>query len=82
MNDIAHVMIAELKESDVTVSFCVDRNADNLFLEMPSYRPDQELPEVDACVVALPDIYKDISETLSKKMNCPILSIEDVVWDI
>ena len=80
MNDIAHTLIAELKDSRVEVDYGIDRNADNLFLEMKCYRPDADLPATDVCIIALPELYKEIYESLSEKLTCPIVSIEDVVW--
>ena len=82
MNDIAYAMIYELKGSGICVDYCIDRNADNLFLEMKSFRPDEELPDVDVCVVALPELIKEISKILRPKLRCPIVSVEDVVWEI
>lgn len=81
INDLARLLIGDLKKSDVEVLYGIDRNADNLFLEMKCYRPDEKLPQVDVCIVALPDIYKDISSVLSQSLSCPIISIEDVVWE-
>ncbi|SEF67932.1 hypothetical protein SAMN02910276_00825 [Butyrivibrio sp. Su6] len=80
MNDIAHAIISELKDSGVEVDYGIDRNADNLFLEMECYRPDADLPTTDVCVIALPELYKEIYESLNEKLTCPIVSIEDVVW--
>lgn len=82
MNDIAYAMISELKGSGICVDYCIDRNADNLFLEMKSFRPDEELPDVDVCVVALPELIKEISKMLGLKLRCPVVSVEDVVWEI
>ena len=81
INDLAKLLMNDIKESDVEILYGIDRNADNLFLEMKCYRPDEKLPQVDVCIVALPDLYKDISVTLSQGLSCPIVSIEDVVWE-
>ena len=82
MNDIAYTMISELKGTGINVDYCIDRNADNLFLEMKCFRPDEELPVVDVCVIALPELTKEISAVLNSRLCCPAVSIEDVVWEI
>ncbi len=82
MNDIAYAILGELKDTETEVDFCIDRNADNLFIEVDCYRPDEEMPDVDACVVALPELYNSIAETIQPILKCPIVSIEDVIWEI
>lgn len=81
MNDFAYALIKELKSLNIEIVFCIDRNADNLFVEHDVFRPDEELPKADVCIVALPELYDDISKMLKKKMDCPIVSIESVIWN-
>lgn len=81
MNDFAYALIKELKKLNIEIAFCIDRNADNLFVEHDVFRPDEDLPEADVCIVALPELYDDIRKMLEKKMNCSIVSIENVIWN-
>lgn len=81
MNDFAYALIKELKQLNIEIAFCIDRNADNLFVEYDVFRPDEELPKADVCIVALPELYDDISKMLKKKMNCSIVSIENIIWN-
>lgn len=82
MNEMAYALISELKDSDVSVDYCIDRNADNLFLEIKCLKPDEKLPEVDLCVIALPELFEEISKSLSNNLQSPMVSIEDVVWGV
>ena len=82
LNDIAYTIINELNDFDTKIAFCIDRNADNLFSEIDLYRPDEDMPDVDVCIVAIPELYREITEVLKGKMNCPIISIEDIIWEL
>ena len=41
---------------------------------------DDELEEVDAIVVTPISAFGEIKQTLEKKVDCPIISLEDVLY--
>ncbi|RKM59521.1 hypothetical protein D6856_09900 [Butyrivibrio sp. XB500-5] len=81
MSEVGYAILDELERNGISVKYCIDRNADNIFARVKMYRPDEELPQVDAVIVAVVQYYNEINETLKSKMNCPIISASDVVWE-
>lgn len=81
MNELGYMVLKELEESKIEISYCIDRNADNLFTKVDVRRPDEELPAVDAVVVAVIQYYEEVKAVLDQKMDCPILSLADIVWE-
>lgn len=81
MSEMGYMVLKELEGSSVEIPYCIDRNADNLFAQVDVRRPDEELEVVDAVVVAVVQFYDEVKEDLCRKMDCPIISLSDVVWE-
>ena len=43
---------------------------------------DDDLEEVDAVVVTAITFFDEIEEKLSQKIDCPIISLEDILYEI
>jgi hypothetical protein len=75
-------LIEELENTDVEVLYGVDKNADNLiYKKLNIMKPTDELPDVDAVIVTAIYYFEEIKEELSKKYRCPIVSLEDIIYD-
>lgn len=81
MGDIGILFVNELKNSDIDIMYGIDRNI-NVGGPVKIYHPDDTLPNVDAVVVTAVAFFDDIEDMLRKKMDCPVLSIEDIVFDL
>ncbi|MCM1415718.1 MAG: hypothetical protein NC430_07310 [bacterium] len=81
MSEMGYMVLREFQGTAVEVAYCIDRNADNVFAEIDVRRPDAELPQVDAVIVAVVQFYEEVKESLEKKLSCPIISLSDVVWE-
>ena len=83
MNFIGERLLSELKDSDITVSYAIDKNAKNLFSYVDLITPDEKLEEVDAIVVTAIAYFDEIEEMLMDKgVKCPILSVEDLMYEL
>lgn len=71
----------ELYAEGMELSYAIDRQGSILHDRFPIYRIDDELPEVDAIVVSVIDEFFSIYKLLSEKVNCPIYSLEEVVYE-
>ncbi len=69
----------ELRDSNVKIQYVVDKNAKQFAVSFPLYTPNEELEEVDAMVVTVLNGFRDIEERMAYKLQCPIISIEDVI---
>lgn len=82
MKELGQRLAEELRETDIEIKYIVDQNADTIETEYPIYKPTDDLENVDAVIVTAIYFYQDIEEELSKKMDCQIISLEDVVYGL
>lgn len=79
MKELGEILLRELETSGVKVEYLIDRSADSIFADVRIVRPDEDLEEVDAVIVTAIHYYNEVKNDLSKKLSCPILSLEDLV---
>lgn len=77
--ELGQRLFDELKETDIKVKYVIDKNVDNVFAEVDTYSPDEEFPHVDAIVVTASYYFDEIEDELYEKVNCPILSLEQII---
>ena len=77
--ELGEALFKELAGTEVNVDYVIDREAGHLYIPADVYRPDEVFPPVDAVVVTAIHYYEDIRKDLSGKMDCPILSLADIV---
>lgn len=81
MNYVGETLLYELKHSDIEVVVGIDRNAANLSSEIELITPDKFNHEIDVVVVTSIAYFDAISDQISDIVNCPIVSIEDVIFE-
>ena len=81
MKELGEALLEELEGSDIDVKYGIDRSADSLYVGVDTYKPDEDLEDVDAVVVTAVHFYDDIEEQMKEKVKGDIVSIEDVVWE-
>lgn len=83
MADLANRLSEELFETAVSVDYGIDRDVSCSFARIGSvYAPGDDLPETDAVVVTPYASFESIKSMLEKKVTCPIVSLEEVVWSV
>lgn len=82
MSYVGERLLEELKGSDIQVKYGIDKNAGNIFLDVNIVTMEDELETVDAIVVTPIFFFNDIEEELSKKIDYPIISLEDVLYEV
>lgn len=82
MGEMGERLIEELKNSKVEVKYGIDKNADCIYNDLPVYELSDELEAVDAVVVTAIFAFEEISENLESELSFPIISLEDVVFEI
>jgi len=82
MKELGERLYAELKSSEIEVKYVIDKNADGIYCEKKIYTPDDNLEEVDVVVVTAIHYFDSIYKVMSNKLSCPIVSLEDVVYDM
>lgn len=82
MSYAGETLVEELKDSPICVKYGIDKKADRINREMDIVTIENDLIEVDAVVVTAITFFDEIVEKLQKKLNCPILSLEDILYEI
>lgn len=82
MSYAGETLIEELKNSDVKIKYGIDKNADKIYAEFDVVSPDDALIEVDAIVVTSITFFDEIEENLREKIDCPIISLEDILYEV
>lgn len=70
----------ELKESQVEVMYAIDRNTTGRGWNIPVFHPEDMLQDVGAVVITPIFDFLEIKDMLSKKLDCPMFSIEEVLF--
>ena len=76
--DVGKCLLAELDGSAVAVKYVIDRR--KLALDLPVYMPEEDLPPIDCIIVTAVMDYGEIGRKLQEKMDCHVISIEDIVY--
>ena len=82
MSYAGETLIDELAKSDITVKYAIDKNADAIYADVDVITPDDDLEQVDAIVVTAITFFDEIEEMLEEKIDCPIISLEDILYEI
>lgn len=82
MNHVGRTLWEELKDTQVEVIYGIDQDADRIDLDMDVVSADGPLKGVDAVVVTAITFFNEIQEKLGEQLECPIVSLEDVLYEL
>lgn len=82
MSFAGETLVYELENTNTNVLYGIDKNAKSLYLDIDIVEPNEELKEVDAVVVTAITFFDEIEEMLSDKVQCPIISLEDILYEV
>jgi lactate dehydrogenase-like 2-hydroxyacid dehydrogenase len=82
MGHAGETLVEELSGTAIQVAFGIDKNADSMYADIDLVMPDDKWEKVDAIVVAAITYFDEIQEEISRKTDCPIVSLEDVVYEV
>lgn len=82
MSYAGETLVDELAGTKTEVAYGIDRNADSIYSDLDIVSMDDDLAEVDAVVVTAISFFDEIEEKLSGKMDCPIISLEDILCEV
>lgn len=82
LGDLGEVFYDEMKDKEIEICYIVDKNASALGCDAKIYTPSDELPPVDVMIVTPVQFFCDIKAAMEGKVNCPIVSLEDVIFEV
>lgn len=80
MGPLGERLLDELKNSPVEVAYAVDKRSDTIWADVEVYSLNEKLPQVDAIIVTALHYFDSIEQTLVKKTNSKIISLEDILY--
>lgn len=72
----------ELKDTKIQVLYGIDQNAKDVYVDIDILTMDDEFPCVDAVVVTAITYFDEIEEKLLGKVECPVISLEDILYEV
>lgn len=82
MGEMGNRLYDELKASQIQIKYAVDKAAENTYSEIEVVDGEDKMEAVDAIVVTAVFAFDEIESTLEKKVDWPIVSLEDIVYEI
>ncbi len=82
MSYAGETLIDELKGSKIEIAYGIDQRASSIYADVDIVSAEDTLKDVDAVVVTAISFFDEIEEKISLKLDCPIISLEDVLYDI
>lgn len=82
MHFVGETLVEELMGSSIAIKYGIDKNANKICADFEIVTPDSSLKYVDAIIVTAITCFDEIEEFLKEKVNCPIISLEDIIWQM
>lgn len=82
MKELGERLYDELKGTGIEVRYIIDKNADSIYADVDVVTPDDDLEPVDVIVVTAIYYFDEIEENLSEKVDYPIVSLEDILYEV
>lgn len=83
MAELGNRLMEDLEDNPVQIDYGIDRDISCSIARIDEvYYPEDDLPETDVIVVTPYSMFEEIKELLEKKVRCPVVSLEEVVWSV
>ena len=82
MNYVGQTLYRELENSLITIKYAIDQNAENIYADCEVLTMEDDLENVDAVIVTPIYYFDEIERKLREKIDCPIISVEDIVYEV
>ena len=82
MSYAGETLLDELNTPDIEVAYAIDKNAQSIYLDIDTVTMEEDLQEVDAIVVTAITFFEEIEKKLKEKLKCPVLSLEDILYEV
>lgn len=82
MSYAGQTLIQELKGTEIQVAYGIDKRADYIYSNVEIVFEEDSLEEVDIIVVTAITFFDKIVKEMNQKVNCPIVSLEDILCKV
>ena len=81
MGEVGRHIWAELSASSIKIKYIIDRSKKEVHFTVPIYDLRDALPKCDAVIVSVVDEYWEIARSLEGKVDCPVISLAEIVGE-
>lgn len=84
MGELGKLLLKELDDADIEIPYVIDQNAGNIALSgnKKVIRLSEVQENVDLIVVSVIDKFDAIKTDIGKRVNVPVVSLEDVLFSL
>lgn len=82
MSYAGETLIEELRGTNIEIAYAIDKNANSIYSDINVVTMEDNLEEVDAIVVTAITFFDEIEEQLQSKADCPVISLEDILYEV
>lgn len=82
MGEVGNRLQKELEESEIKILYCLDKEAACLDADSNVIDMEDGLQGIDVVIVTAMFAFDEIEEDLMAKVDCPIISLEEVIFAI
>ena len=82
MSYAGETLIDELRDTNIEIAYGIDKRADLLYADLDIVTIDDLEDDADVIVVTAITFFDEIERVLSSKVNCPIVSLEDILYEL
>lgn len=82
MSYAGETLLDELKGTGVQVAYAIDRSAGSIYADVDVLPLESELGDVDAVVVTAITYFDEVEEQLGRKLDCPVVSLENILYEM
>ena len=82
MHYAGETLVAELANTDIQIVCGIDRKAQSIYSGVNMITKDDTIPDVDAIIVTAISFFDEIESDLQQKTTCPIISLEDIIYEM
>lgn len=75
-------LVRELNCSAIKIDYIIDKKVEIIEEDIMIYKPDDSFPNTDAVIITAIMEFDNIADELEPKVNCPIISLEDIIFDM
>lgn len=80
MGKLGRHLCHDLEDSNITIAYGLDKRSESMSSNIKLLSMSDELPSVDVIIVTATFDFATIKEQLQKKVECPIISLSDVIY--
>lgn len=82
MSYVGETLVRELEGTNVQIVYGIDQNANSVSTDIDVVTMEDDLTEVDVVVVTSIYFFNDIKDKLMSKITCPVISLEDILYEM